>query len=547
MVVSGLVNDMHNDCLTISSFMIELLEVCCLFFSVDFTIVKFSKMFTCKFCVNAGVSYVVYKRPMHLHNHEAFCRHKLTKERVVVDPVEQAQPVVHGDFSPNVSSPSAYFSPPEAVPTPVPDSPVQNPSDGALQFDVSFEFCKIFTLSNQGRGLPDKDIESVLDVLVHMKKNSIPMDLVYESLSQFKEYRKVFGNEVDGLKVVDIIITESDVKGLGDVVVQRPFYMKDMGRWLELEFADKTQKDTFILDASPRFVGTKRVFNAPHECDAWLELQHMLRSRPGNDKAVIAALQLYSDKTLVNRKGLDVHPVKATLLNLPYSKRIEKIIKEESTVAYFDQLIDFPDGVPKSLYRQVKLAYMSKALSILLEPMKDASHNGIHLNDPKGNMVFVYPRLLSYVMDLPESKDIYMVKGGSAPNPCEQCMVPGSRLDKIFETFPSRTVQQQKRVCEEISNAPNKKARMDLILKHSTWPVPCPLWGFADQDMDGSGSVMHALGFESLHNDDLGVFLYIIDYMKQYFERKGLTPQEIGKLFTEMNRRLESMPRAGTH
>jgi hypothetical protein len=150
-------------------------------------------------------------------------------------------------------------------------------------------------------------------------------------------------------------------------------------------------------------------------------------------------------------------------------------------------------------------------------------------------------------MDLPESKDIYMVKGGSAPNPCEQCMVPGSRLDKIFETFPSRTVQQQKRVCEEISNAPNKKARMDLILKHSTWPVPCPLWGFADQDMDGSGSVMHALGFESLHNDDLGVFLYIIDYMKQYFERKGLTPQEIGKLFTEMNRRLESMPRAGTH
>ena len=505
-------------------------------------------MNTCIFCVEAGVENPKeYSLPMHLVKHQIACKHKLAKERVAKAAYERANNIANVEIGNNQVQLGEDYEMEAVIDDDVPHEPESNPvpADQELNFDQSFEFCKLFTLCNQGRGLPDKDCQAFLDVLMYMKKHNIPMDLQYETLSALKKYRMGFGSEEDGFKLVYISVTNEDVEGLGDVIVQRPFHMKDMRRWLELEFVDKSLNDSFVTTAAPAFVDGQRVYNAPHQCNAWIEMQDLVRSRPGLDSAVIAALQLYSDKTLVNRKGLDVHPVKASLLNVPYSKRIERIISESSTVAYFDQLIDMPEGVPESLFRLVKLAYFSKALSALLEPMKRASHDGIDLVDPTGKLVHAYPRVLSYVMDLPESKDIYMVKGVPAPNPCEQCMVPYARLDKIFDEYPIRTVQQQMETCEEILNAPSKKARMDLIKKHSTWPVPCPLWGFADQDSDGPGCVMHALGFESLHNDDLGVFLYLIEYMKPYLEAKGYTKPRIGKIFADMNKRLESMPRSG--
>ena len=78
-----------------------------------------------------------------------------------------------------------------------------------------------------------------------------------------------------------------------------------------------------------------------------------------------------------------------------------------------------------------------------------------------------------------------------------------------------------------------------------TQPVPCPLWGFADQEDADPGSIMFVLAHESMHNEDLGLFLYIIDNMKKYFEEKGMSAMRINRLFDEMNRRMEQMPRAG--
>ena len=40
--------------------------------------------------------------------------------------------------------------------------------------------------------------------------------------------------------------------------------------------------------------------------------------------------------------------------------------------------------------------------------------------------------------------------------------------------------------------------------------MPCGLWGFAFGDTD-QGSCMNAVTIESMHIEDLGVFLYMID------------------------------------
>jgi hypothetical protein len=41
-----------------------------------------------------------------------------------------------------------------------------------------------------------------------------------------------------------------------------------------------------------------------------------------DSKPVVAALQLYSDKTLVAMKGQSAHPVRITFLNIAYGMRI---------------------------------------------------------------------------------------------------------------------------------------------------------------------------------------------------------------------------------
>jgi hypothetical protein len=53
----------------------------------------------------------------------------------------------------------------------------------------------------------------------------------------------------------------------------------------------------------------------------------------GNPKAVIAALQLYSDKTLLNNTNLSAHPMGATLLNVKDTRRL-RVTKCESRMPF---------------------------------------------------------------------------------------------------------------------------------------------------------------------------------------------------------------------
>lgn len=64
-----------------------------------------------------------------------------------------------------------------------------------------------------------------------------------------------------------------------------------------------------------------------------------------------------------------------------------------------------------------------------------------------------------------------------------------------------------------IANGASKKECNAFLTDNSFHPVPSGLWGFCEGDQD-EGSASWAFAGDSMHNEDLGVFLYIIKNMK---------------------------------
>ena len=86
--------------------------------------------------------------------------------------------------------------------------------------------------------------------------------------------------------------------------------------------------------------------------------------------AVVAAIQLYSDKSLLNNKGTSVYPLKAVLLNAPFAARTD--IKNMRNIAFFPE-IKRPQGMSVEQYKAVKRAIHHRMLQITLEPLKRLS------------------------------------------------------------------------------------------------------------------------------------------------------------------------------
>lgn len=81
----------------------------------------------------------------------------------------------------------------------------------------------------------------------------------------------------------------------------------------------------------------------------------------------------------------------------------------------------------QSLYHQ--------AWSILLEPPRQASHTGIRLTIPTGEVITAFPELLSFACDLPEAH--YWVNAFDSINcrfPCDQCLSPSTALSDLSQS-----------------------------------------------------------------------------------------------------------------
>jgi hypothetical protein len=82
--------------------------------------------------------------------------------------------------------------------------------------------------------------------------------------------------------------------------------------------------------------------------------------------------QASSDKTLLNVKGTQAHPVYMTSMNIPFSQRIHNL----SLMAYLP-VLKRPVHISPDTWRLVNLSMFNKCMSIVLEPLRLASHKGI--------------------------------------------------------------------------------------------------------------------------------------------------------------------------
>ena len=154
------------------------------------------------------------------------------------------------------------------------------------------------------------------------------------------------------------------------------FHHVHTGEWLRYEYNNAAYKEGFVVRPAKLYVDGERRWTCPADSDAWVELQDDL-----GGAGVVAALQLYSDKSLLNMKGTSMYPLKAILLNAPLGARMQ--LGNMQDIAAFP-ILQQPPGMSDENYKIAALLIHHQCLQIVLEPLKLWSHVGEPMVDPFG-------------------------------------------------------------------------------------------------------------------------------------------------------------------
>lgn len=117
-----------------------------------------------------------------------------------------------------------------------------------------------------------------------------------------------------------------------------------------------------------------------------------------------------------------------------------------------------------------------------------------------------------------------------------------------------RTEKDCKHWMELISAETTIERRNKLGAQYGLHPVVCALWGFnfADNQDEHYASIVSpycAFSYEGMHNDDLGVFLYMIDAIgaiidTYHHDDEAWTKAKTSALLKKLNERMRLCPRA---
>eukprot|EP00798_Chlamydomonas_sp_ICE-L_P025678 gene25678-biopygen20166 len=365
---------------------------------------------TCQFCLKTFPHCLAFERHKHLYKNG----------ECVNDP----------DSLPSRNVPARVRDPPRGTPF-LDEDPVQ-PSDShpddevASEEDTSCnqeEIDQLVWSTLSSMKISIRDQQTILDLMNDLRgyKDKTGLSCSITTIEGFNQYTSKTVSSMKSLlihpsKEGKVTVTSADVPGLGDAVFEAPYFYEDMDHFLRMEFGNEDHKGQFVLHASIKTdVEGNRCYDDPHSADLWNWFQRRIRSNVGYERSVVASLQLYSDKTHLNFKGTDCHPVLATLLNICHGKRI----KSYKHVAYLPKMSQTTLDVSASVFRFVKLSAYSKIITALLATMKEKSHTGVTLTDPWGKEQNVFVRFCSYVVDNPEIADMWCTKQGQTAFPCE--------------------------------------------------------------------------------------------------------------------------------
>ncbi|GMH44629.1 hypothetical protein BSKO_12581 [Bryopsis sp. KO-2023] len=378
--------------------------------------------------------------------------------------------------------------------------------DDSKAVDWNMEFVRFVSAANEGKGLSKKDTISLIKFINHPDFSKEKFDIAsFADVANIRD--RLLANSGTEWTRHEISVGENDMSF--------KIELRDPKSWLIQEF----EKGGLVLHAQKQYVDGVRIYSDPSNSDAWIQSQELPERVQVN--GTIASIQIYSDKTVINRKGVSAYPMKAVLLNLPIEERRRRI----SIIGYIPIMKDVRE-LSSAALRQVRLELHSKCWQAWLDPLKKLSFDGFELEDK-----IIFPVVHSVVADDPECHDFTCIYNWA----CEQCHV--KERNDIEVRASLRTQAEQIQRYEEIQCAENGGEKIALAKQYATHPVVCSLWGFRDSTLETSDPYT-IVGYDILHVDDLGLFLYLVDcipdYFKKYGDRRGLVK--------ELNGRLKAMP-----
>ncbi|KAG9086653.1 hypothetical protein FS749_003498 [Ceratobasidium sp. UAMH 11750] len=156
----------------------------------------------------------------------------------------------------------------------------------------------------------------------------------------------------------------------------------------------------------------KRVFGEMWTGDWWWTMQ-MIMADP---QATIALLIIASDKTnlsLISREQV-ASPVYLTIGNI--SKRIRRKLKARAQILIgYLPVEDFSDVKNEKERERLKGKLVHHAMEVLVEPLKQASREGVEMYCADGRLRRVYPILAAYIVDYPEQSLMACTSQGRCP------------------------------------------------------------------------------------------------------------------------------------
>ena len=236
------------------------------------------------------------------------------------------------------------------------------------------------------------------------------------------------------------------------------------------------------------------------------------------------------------------------LLNLPYELKRDNI----EVVGYFPIF-------PGNTLRLEKLVVLSKCLETLLNPLKEASEIGAVWAVQNQDKYRFFPRVISYIADDPEIRDILCIAGHGSAVPCERCMVGNEELGVYQKEAVPRVATQTKSTVENVlqrmllpssdADAFTYSKASNACKAHGLMPVLSGLFTlFGDYMTNGASNYHQIFGYDSLHNDDLGLIPDLVrcacEWIKEKWSNKNVSKDGYKKVFKAMNSMLKLIPRS---
>ncbi|KAG9087886.1 hypothetical protein FS749_002576 [Ceratobasidium sp. UAMH 11750] len=162
---------------------------------------------------------------------------------------------------------------------------------------------------------------------------------------------------------------------------------------------------------SPR--KNQRMFGDIYSANWWWKEQEKMQ---GKGKVTIAPLIIATDQTTLSIMcgGQKAYPVYLTIGNIEKSTR-RKTSKRAMVLLGYLPIDAFEDVEDDNERRRLKADLVHRAMEKMMEPLREASENGVDMWCPDGRLRRVYPRIAAYMADWPEQNLQSCTSEGSCP------------------------------------------------------------------------------------------------------------------------------------